>query len=345
MTSPSHEHSLLSKLHKYCNFTPSHRYPIDIGDDAVIRRSSPSESLIFTADSFVETVHFSRKYMTLEQVGYKALAINISDCAAMGAAPESALVSLLFPAKATEKEFIELYKGLDRACKQFNLSIIGGNLSQAPCWIIDVTLIGSQKKNKRSLLRTAIKPTDALWVSGHPGQSAAGLAVLERLGKKALTGKFKELVFKHIEPTPQVSLGQLLAADKNVHAAMDLSDGISKDSRTLCYENNLSLTIDQAFIPSTILMRDCAHALKTDWLNWFLHGGEDYELLFATTDSWKPTSAMIKAAGGKLTRIGTFSKAGKELLLKVCLENYCRFQIKAGITFRHFGFIRFVQDG
>ena len=131
---PSQEYALLKGLEPYLNFTKSARYPIGIGDDAAIRNSRGKEALVFTADAMVENVHFSLAYMTFAELGFKAMCINLSDCAAMGARPDGALAQIVFPqslrGREVSKAMRAIYSGFRKACAAWNFPIIGGNLSK-----------------------------------------------------------------------------------------------------------------------------------------------------------------------------------------------------------------------
>jgi thiamine-monophosphate kinase len=310
---PSSEYKLLNSLKPFLHYKKSRRYPLPIGDDAAIRTCSAKERLILTADSFVQDVHFRLSWMTLAEVGFKAMAINLSDCAAMGAAPDGALVQIIFPkalpAAKTVADIRRLYTGLFAACKRWDFPIIGGNLSAGPCWIVDITLLGRAEKPGRLLLRTGAKKGDTLWVTGRPGESGAGLAALARWGRKAVPRRYKELVLRHVRPTPRMEIGCALAANPLVHALIDISDGVAKECRTLAYDNRLGISLDAAPACVSDVTKRVAAELGIDWREWYLGGGEDYELLFAADPSFdaRPIASHSKVL---FTRIGSFSPRG-----------------------------------
>jgi thiamine-monophosphate kinase len=316
---PSSEYALLESLRPFLHYKRSPRYPIPIGDDAAIRVCGKKGKLVLTADTFVQDVHFSLLYMTLEEAGYKAMAINLSDCAAMAALPDGALVQIVFPNKlAADKvmpDMKRLYKGLNEACRIWRFPIIGGNLSKGPCWMIDITLIGRVENRDRLLLRTGAKDGDGLWVSGSPGEAGAGLAALRTWGRGRVPPKYKPMVMRHIRPSPRVELGRALAKDPKVHALIDVSDGISKESRTLAYDNRLGIMLEDEPACISPSLKMLSGLLKKDWRDWFLHGGEDYELLFAAAPSFNP-SRLIANTGIQVTRIGTFSRSLKGVVIR-----------------------------
>ncbi len=285
---PSREHALIESLKSLLRGRPRGRYPVGIGDDGAVRRCRKGERLVLTADTFVEGVHFSLKYMSLDEVGLKAMAANLSDCAAMGAQPDGALVQVVFPHKAAriEQSVRRLYKGLCRACRRWNFPVVGGNLSLGPCWMIDIALVGVLGGGP--LKRVGAKPGDILWVSGRPGESRAGYELLEKFGRARASSLFRGLVRRHIAPEPRIELGRALARCRLVHAAIDISDGVSKECHTLSYENNLAIELRIGESLASASMKGAAHRLGADWRMWFLNGGEDYELLFAAAPSFRP---------------------------------------------------------
>jgi thiamine-monophosphate kinase len=298
--------------------------------------------LIVTADVSVENVHFSLDTMTFEEIGYKAMVTNLSDCAAMGATPDSAVVQLVFPVKKgcggdstgkivsgnavkncidnndIDKDGIDndevdknyagnncvdinesteqIYAGFARACREWNFPIVGGDLSGGGAWVIGITLIGSVPPGGRVVRRTGTVDGDALWVTGIPGESAAGLAALMGWGRGKIPPQYQRFVNAHISPTPRINEGRAFAGCQSIHSMMDLSDGLSKDIATLCFDNNLGFIFERGLeqrLPSAIRstindMMSLADELGRDWRDWFYHGGEEYELLISCDPSLDP---------------------------------------------------------
>jgi len=311
---PSEEYRLLEGLKKYCNFTPGKRYPVGIGDDAAIRRCLKGEQLVLTADILVENIHFSFDYMSPGEIGYRAMAANISDCAAMGAAADSALIQMVFPAQGgkriVENMILKMYTGIYRACKRWGFPVIGGDLSSGPCWVIAVSLTGRKNAAGRLLKRTGCRVGDDLWVSGIPGMSEAGLDVLKKWGRARFPAEYRRLVQAHIAPKPDIDLGLKLAADTTVHAAIDLSDGISKECYTLCHENGVGIDLKPGrdCVPGPLEMMSTAFDKPASY--WFLYGGEDYKLLFTASRRFDPD----RYRGTDLYKIGEVTgKRGRVL--------------------------------
>jgi thiamine-monophosphate kinase len=312
---PSNEYELLHSLQDVIGEFTNKKYEVSIGDDAAVRRCTDNEQLVITTDIAVENVDFKLTYMNFHEVGYRVMVSNLSDCAAMGALPDSALVQLTFPAEKVgiRECIIEMYHGFADACRRWNFPIVGGDLSSGPAWSIGITLLGSIGPGKRVLKRNGACDGDLLWVSGIPGLSAAGLAVLNQWGRDHEATMFPMLLKAHVAPEPRIDLGILLRDDPQVHAMMDLSDGLSKDCRTLSYENDLGiiLSLDSSLIPSEMIkLSDC---LKVPWENWYFHGGEEYELLFATSADFDPAS--IDGTDGCIC-IGKFSKGISDVVLE-----------------------------
>jgi thiamine-monophosphate kinase len=312
---PSEEYSLLELLKPLLNYKKSARYPIGIGDDAALRRTKEREQLVFTADTMVENVHFSLSYMSMNEVGYKAMAVNLSDVAAMGARPDGALVQIIFPMDLKKaplsRQLIALYRGMNLACKEWNYPIIGGNLSKGPCYVIDITLIGRLGKKNNALTRKGARNGDGLWVTGVPGSSAAGLFSLKKWGSpNRIPQPFKPFVQSHIHPVPRIETGEALAINPFVHAMIDVSDGIAKECHTLAFENNVGILLEIPSYDSLLPLRNLARDHHQKWISWFLYGGEDYELLFAASPGFDPKKVSNKMKI-PITRIGTFTTSVK----------------------------------
>ncbi|MFW6244528.1 MAG: thiamine-phosphate kinase, partial [Fibrobacterota bacterium] len=240
---------------------------------------------------------------------YRAMVSNLSDCAAMGALPDSALVQLVFPADTTglDESVESIYRGFARASERWQFPIVGGDLSSGQVWTLGIALIGSVPPGERVLKRRGVREGDALWVSGRPGESAAGLAVLGRWGRQRAPEMYTRFVQAHISPRPRIREGRVLAKQTGVHAVMDLSDGLSKDVATLCFDNHLGFLFDSAAIRAPESMVRLAEEVKVDWKEWFFHGGEEYELLIAA-DPDLDLRAQSGLEAAALNRLGSFTR-------------------------------------
>lgn len=312
--SPSAEYDLISRLQDVLGNQQAGDWKLLIGDDAAVRRCGDSE-LIITTDISVENVHFSRAYMSLEEIGYRAMVANLSDCAAMGAIPDGALVQLVFPSQ--EKEIIraaeQIYRGFAMACGTWNFPLVGGDISAGRQWVLGITLLGRVPSGGRVLKRKGALKGDCLWVTGLCGASAAGLQALRKWKRCEVPDRYKRFLVSHIKPLPRVEAGLELAACQEVHAMMDLTDGLSKDCGTLACENNLGIILnpDPAQIPEEMIQ--LSDELGVSWLEWFLHGGEDYHLLFAATPQFDP-SKMKDCTG--VMKIGYFTEDVSGVMLQ-----------------------------
>jgi thiamine-monophosphate kinase len=264
---------------------------VGVGDDAAAVETGALT--LVTTDVLVEGVHFRREWGPPSLIGRKALTVNLSDIAAMAGIPRFAVVSLCLPADVTV-EFVDgLYDGLLERAAEAGVMIVGGNVSATPGPLtIDVTLLG---QGDRLLRRDGAKPGDLVVVTGTLGGAAAGLGFLlggTRLGPEgvlAATGAWAgdapdallSCVRAQLDPAPPLAFGRALAEHDIVHAAMDLSDGLSGDLLTLCQESGVSAWIDGATLP----VDPCAAQLEkeggSDGFSLALHGGEDYQLLLA----------------------------------------------------------------
>ncbi|MBD3316543.1 MAG: thiamine-phosphate kinase [Chitinivibrionales bacterium] len=312
---PSEEHRLIESLKPLVNAGSNPHYLLGIGDDAAIRACA-GEKLILTADSQIEGTHFSLDYMSIPEVGYRAMAVNLSDCAAMGAKPDGAVVQVVFPKtlETPNASIRKLYRGILRACRRWDFPIVGGDIAGGPCWMIAVTLLGALVGEAKPRTRKGALAGDGLWVTGRPGESAAGRAALVKWGRCGISRRFRGHAARHVTPQPRLELGRALAGDHRVHTMIDVSDGISKECRTLAFENSLAILLDAGAFPLTPSLKALAAELSIDPCDWFLHGGEDYELLFAASPDYVPA----KGAEVAVTMIGRFV-AGKP---KVVLSDH-----------------------
>ena len=249
-----------------------HDLILGIGDDTAAWRTDKSIQL-GTTDILIQNVHFTLDIATWKELGWKALAVNISDIAAMGGTPSFAMVSLGLPPEIEVDSVVELYRGMKEIASKFNVDIVGGNISKAPVVIIDVSLIG--KASDALLTRSAAAPGDQIAVTGYLGLAAAGLKLLKsgrKLDSKT-TAFFREA---HLRPRPRVAEGQILV-QQGVRAAIDISDGLLSDLTHICKASRVGANLWINKLPIHALLRS---AFKKEWLRLALSGGEDYELLF-----------------------------------------------------------------
>lgn len=270
---------------------------VGIGDDAAIV-SPPRKNLILTVDSVVEGVHFDSRYFTPEDVGHKALAVNLSDIAAMGGAARYALVSVGL-GKKDAKFWEGFYDGFLSLARRHGVALVGGNVSSSRGAFADVTLVG---ETTRPFLRSGAQPGDFLAVTGRLGGAAAGLSFLKREKRRALSSS-RSLALRQLRPTPRLSEAAALSRVRAVGAAIDVSDGLSRDLHRIADASQVGFLVEASQLP---LEPEAISRLGfTRALRLALGGGEDYELL-VTIRRRRLAAALsaVSRAGGKLTPIG-----------------------------------------
>ncbi len=270
---------------------------IGIGDDAAAWSGDTSIQLV-TIDSFIQDVHFSLGIASWEDLGWKAMAINLSDIAAMGGLPKYALVSLALPDDTEVNDVTALYKGMIELAEQFELAIVGGDITSAPLVAITITILGSTRNhNKHILTRSAAIPDEHIAVTGYLGAAAAGYEMLTkqlRFDPEATTRLKKGL----LRPYPRIAEGRL-QVEQGVKTAIDISDGLISDLNHICKASRVSarIEVDRVPIHSTVKANFGDKSLELA-----LSGGEDYELLF--TASPEVIDKVKKAAAVPITVIG-----------------------------------------
>lgn len=264
---------------------------VGIGDDAAVLPLSPEQHLVISTDLLIEDIHFKRQTATLYDIGYKAAAANLSDIAAMGGTPTGMFVAIALPSSLTSQDWQKFYQGLAVPCKPYKVQLLGGDTCSSPTSLfITITIIGLVKPG-HILTRQGAKAGDYIYVSGPLGDSAAGLAYLQKCLRPpkpfALPKTMKYLVQRHLQPSARIALGQLLASQPYASATMDLSDGLSGDLKHLCQHSHVGALIDSRQIPMSQEMQCYAKKIRKNPLPWSLHGGEDYELLFTIPPKWQ----------------------------------------------------------
>jgi len=299
------EFGLIERLHSRLQTRRGVR--LGIGDDAAIMESLRAP--VVTCDALVEKVHFRRDWTTPRALGRKAMSVNVSDIAAMGARPVAAFVALAVSENDELNWIEELYRGMEEIAARYGFTIAGGDTTRAPVAMISITLIGELEGEP--VLRSGAQIGDEIIVTGTLGDAAAGLAWLQNPDANLEKPARDYLLLRHHEPTAR--LDQMRAAlmvkckdgTRAVRAALDLSDGIAGDGAHIAKRSNVSLEIFAAQLPISSQCRQAAEVLKTDARDWALGGGEDYELLLCVApEKTEETCAAIGATGTPATRIG-----------------------------------------
>lgn len=278
-----------------------------VGDDAAVLRTGGGRDLLVTADMLVEQVHFDLSFTAFRDLGYKALAVNLSDIAAMGGSPENYLVSIALPPHFNMEDMEELYRGMDEAGRPCKAGLVGGDTVASPGpLVISVTLLGRASRGK-AVLRSGAAPGDGLYVTGTLGDSAAGLEIL-KAGKREGSGDagMEYLIQRHLRPEARVRAGRLLGGKGLASAMIDISDGIASDVRHITERSGCGAEINLDALPLSDEL--LSFAGRKNAVKYALGGGEDYELLFAARPGAEDAlGAAGKAAGITFTRVGTIT--------------------------------------
>jgi len=263
--------------------TPWQEVLVDTGDDAAAWRSNGTVQLA-TTDTLVQGVHFNLSVVSWEELGWKSLAVNLSDIAAMGGVPEYALVSLAIPGELELDNISAFCESMAQLARQCGVAIVGGNIAAAPIVVITAAIMG-RSKGETILRRSTANPGEQIAITGYTGLSAAGLEILTRktkLDQEATT----MLRRAHLQPVPRIREGQILV-EHGVKTAIDISDGLVADLDHICEMSRVNARVTLDLVP----MHDALIANFPNHRELALCGGEDYELLF-TADA--DTVARVK---------------------------------------------------
>ncbi len=275
------EFGLIDRLQKIIGPSIHPDLVLGIGDDTAVIRLHDDKVLLATCDIQIQNQHFRLENITPYQLGRRAMAVNLSDIAAMGGFPTFALISLAFPKKFPVAHFDALFDGMRDQLAAFSALVIGGNLSQSRDeLIIDITMLG-ETKIQNLLTRSNARPGDRVWVSGIPGLSATGFQLLEKFGQN-YPAQYSNIVQKHLQPLPRIQLAQKLAETGFVTAMIDVSDGLYSDLNHICEMSQVSARLHVEEFPLPAEKMEVENILLQKWLDLALYGGEDYELLFTS---------------------------------------------------------------
>lgn len=273
------EDTLIAQLRELIEAQPVRRkLSNSIGDDAAVWQPSRSHRSVITTDALVEGVHFRLDTMSMHDVGWRAMASNISDLAAMGSRPVLATVALGIAAGREHAGIADLYRGMLAVASPNDCVIAGGDITRAPVLTISITAVGEVRPTHVKG-RAGARPGDVIAVTGPLGASRAGLHLADNLSSVLTEELQNEARHAHCRPVPRVREGWFLAASEHVHAIMDVSDGLSTDLARMCERSNCGAIVEDVPVaPSAAAM---AAARGEDPQAYALAGGEDYELLAA----------------------------------------------------------------
>lgn len=285
----------------------------DIGDDGAVIRQNSANDLVVTTDLLVEDVDFRREWFVPRLLGGKALAVSLSDAAAMGAKPLWSVTSIGLPKDVWQTDFVErFYEGWNETALKFGVTLVGGDISQTPDKIVVDSTVFGDVPHERAVTRSGAQNGDFIYVTGSLGGASGGLDLLEsglRFDAENAESPAQKLILRQLKPSPRVTEGLILRENDLATAMIDISDGLSSDLRHLCTASAVGARIFADLLPFDEnlknLEKDSARILKKA-----LHGGEDFELLFTV----KPSNAeKIEKLLPSAARIGEIT--AKSILL------------------------------
>ena len=295
---------------------------VGIGDDAAVVEPARNRLDVLTVDSIVEGIHFDRRFVPPDAIGHRALAVNLSDLAAMGAEPRLALLSFALPPALPCGDFDAITSSIVRLASEHHVHVAGGNLTRSPGpLVVDVTVTGTAKR-RNILTRNGARPGDEVYVTGTLGAAASGLQALAAgyLSASAQT-PLEPCIRRYLYPESRTRCGLLLGRNRAASACLDLSDGLADGLQRVSEASGVGMLIDAGAVP-----------IEPGAWTWFVNqgldpvlqamsGGDDYELLFTVDPRRRSRLAPVTSHGGApLTRIGACT-AEKELRLRRRLED------------------------
>jgi thiamine-monophosphate kinase len=309
-----------------------------IGDDASIISQSPGRDLIVTTDLLIEGVDFHRNATPARLLGHKALAVSLSDIAAMGARPFWSFLAIGMSREEWNTNFKdEFYEGFFALADHFGVTLAGGDISETKDGIVIDSIVLGEVASGMAVKRSGTRPGDQIYVTGNLGGAAAGLKLIElgaRVGQRSesvpgaiATGSgersdddaIQTLLLRQLRPQPRVGWGIVLGEQQLASAMIDLSDGLSSDLNHLCKESNVGAAIDAAAIPLDEDVRHLCGRRALDPLALALHGGEDFELLFTVAPE-NVARLPKKVDGAAISRIGEIT--GQPGSVKITEQNH-----------------------
>jgi len=293
---------------------------VGIGDDAAVAEPERGALQVVTTDALVEGVHFDRRFSSAADIGYKALAVNVSDVASMGGVTRLALLSLMLPAGTSVADVDSLLDGLLLMAASTRVTLVGGNITRSPGpLVVDVTAIGSVRR-RRVLTRAGGRAGDWLYVTGAVGAAVAGLEWLRDRATDPASepsdGTLADCVARHRRPEPRARIGALLGRTRAASACMDASDGLADAVSQMAAQSGTGATIDAAALPIHPGARRWFESRGRDPVRSSLGGSDDYELVFAVSKKARSRlrSVVRDARGVPITRIGELT-ADREVSL------------------------------
>jgi len=283
---------------------------VGIGDDGAVIGSDPLSQLVVATDTLIESVHFPATAMA-SQIATRALCVNLSDMAAMGAVPKWFTLALTLPTELASDNWLqEFSSGLAQIAAQYGIALVGGDTTAGPL-TISITVLG-EVPAQGALLRSGAEPEDCIYVSGTLGDGAAALDSLINSDKTAFIDN-QRLLEHFYCPQPQIELG--LGLGNFASACIDISDGLVADLGHLCEASQVSADICSSKLP---IHPDLKQVSERQYLHWALNGGDDYQLCFTVPQAQKkPFEAWAGEKKIPVTAIGRMSTIDYQPLVRV----------------------------
>lgn len=302
------EHALIARIRRRLGPAPDWLI-VDVGDDAAVYEPVRNALEVITTDAIVDGVHVDRRFVPPEAIGHRAVAVNLSDLAAMGATPRLLTLSLALPDELSVSEFDGLVDGALALAERSGARLVGGNItrSHGPL-VVDVTAVGWVHR-RRMLRRSGARGGDHIFVSGTLGAARAGLAVLQGPARIA-TDAWPDLVACYLQPEPRLRLGQQLGRTRAAAAALDLSDGLADGLARMTSDHGLGCEIEADALPISDTARTFWTSRGADPVSEAVRGGDDYEIAFTVRPKdLRRLKQVARAVDGlRLTRIGVVTR-------------------------------------
>lgn len=288
---------------------------VGVGDDAAVLDLGQSDYMIVTTDMMIEKEHFRTDIITPYQLGWKSVAVNISDIAAMGGVPSWTFISIGLRGDTSISFADEMYRGMTECAGRFGSTLAGGdtNAVKGEC-VVSVTQMGWVEPDC-VVTRSGARVGDRILVTGWLGNSRGGLELLLRYGLEEAARMFSPLVGAHLTPMPRVSESRAAVQATRVQAMMDLSDGLGADLRKLCKASGVGAVVHADSLPISDDLKGAARELGMDAIELAAGGGEDFELLMvvAPEDVARIRDAVISETGTMVTEIGEIVEGGVDI--------------------------------
>ncbi len=293
------ERDLIEHIRKQAAASSARGLIKGIGDDCSVFGTSARGAWLVSTDMLVDGVHFTREWHPPRLLGRKSIAVNLSDIAAMGGVPRFFLLSVSLPPWLSSEWLFQWLEGVSAILSEYDCVLIGGDTVSGQELNISVTVLGEQHP-AGIIYRSGARSGDTVYVSGPLGSSAAGLEILKRTGGDGLqrNSGWEILINTHLDPIPQVQLGQVLCASGCVSAMQDISDGLATDLSHICNESGVGAVIRGQRLPHLPELDEVCSALQLHKSDCILRGGEDYQLVFCVSRGReKDLEEYVKKAG------------------------------------------------